>query len=72
MRPMALAARKGCGADDGDFIGELGEPVELGTAMEGFDGVGAGEEKPVVGAEAGEGGVECGEGGRVGRSRWWG
>ena len=30
--------------------------------MEGFDGVGAGEEEPVVGAEVGEGGVEGGEG----------
>ncbi len=37
---------------------------ELGAAVEGFDGVGAGEDEPVVGAEAGEGGVEGGEGGR--------
>jgi len=36
---------------------------ELGAAVEGFDGVGAGEEEPIVSAEAGESGVECGEGG---------
>jgi len=35
---------------------------ELSPAVEGFDGIGAGEDEPVVGAEAGEGGVECGEG----------
>jgi len=34
---------------------------ELGAAVEGFDGVGTGEDEPVVGAEAGEGGVEGGE-----------
>ena len=42
--------------------GELGEALELGTAVEGFDGVGAGEDEPVVGAETGEGGVEWGVG----------
>lgn len=50
-------------ADDGDFLGELSEVVELGSAVKGFDGVGAGKEEPIVGAEAGEGGVESAEGG---------
>ena len=36
---------------------------ELGAAVEGFDGVGAGEDEPVVGVKAGEGGVERGVGG---------
>ncbi len=36
---------------------------KLGAAVEGFEGVGAGEEEPVVGAEAGESGVERAEGG---------
>ena len=50
------------------MLWELGEVEELGAAMEGFDGVGAGEDKPVVtltsgGAEVGEGCVEGGEGG---------
>ena len=36
--------------------------MELRAAMEGFDRVGAGEEKPVVRAEADEGGVEGSEG----------
>ena len=49
------------GADDGDVFWELGEVEELGSAMKGFDGVGAGEEEPVVGAEAGESCVERGE-----------
>ena len=57
---------QGGGADDGDVFGELGEVEELGSTVEGFDGVGAGEEEPVVGAEAGEGGVEGGEGRRGG------
>ena len=52
------------GTDGGDVFGELSEAEELGAAVEGFDGVGAGEEEPVVGAEAGEGGVETGEGSR--------
>ena len=45
------------------MFGELGEVEELGPAVEGFDGVGAGEDEPVVGSKAGESGVECGEGG---------
>ncbi len=44
---------EGGGADGGDVFWELGEMEELGAAVEGFDGVGAGEEEPVVGAEAG-------------------
>ena len=50
-------------ADDSDFFWQLGEVEELGATMEGFDGVGAGEDEPVVSAEAGEGGVEGSEGG---------
>ncbi|MCU1252324.1 MAG: hypothetical protein JWQ49_5353 [Edaphobacter sp.] len=41
-----------------DGFEELG-----GAAVEGFDAVGAGEDEPVVGAEAGEGGVQGSEGG---------
>jgi hypothetical protein len=57
-----VGGAEGGRADGGDVFGELGEVEELGAAMEGFDGVGAGEEEPVVGAEAGEGGVEGGKG----------
>ncbi len=52
----------GGGAYDCDLFGDGGEAVELGAAMEGFDGVGAGEDEPVVGADSGEGGVEGVEG----------
>jgi hypothetical protein len=54
---------QGGGTDDSDLFGELVETVELGSAMEDFDGVGASEEEPIIGAEAGKGGVEGGEGG---------
>jgi hypothetical protein len=49
-----------CGRTD-NFGGGTGE-----AAVEGFDGVGAGEEEPVEAVEVGEGGVEGGEGGGVG------
>ncbi len=52
----------GGGTDDCDLFGDGGEVVELGSAVEGFDGVGAGEDEPVVGADGGEGGVEGVEG----------
>jgi hypothetical protein len=39
--------------------------VWVEASGEGFYGVGAGEEKPVEGAEAGEGSIEGGEGGGV-------
>ena len=50
------------------FFGSWVRWRNLGAAVKGVDGVGAGEEEPVVvfaswGAEAGEGGIECGEGG---------
>src|ERR1700679_1152870 len=45
----------------GCVFGKGGEVEELGGAGEGFDGVGAGKDEPVVGAEAGEGGVESSE-----------
>ena len=52
----------GGGAYDGDLFGDSGEAVELGAAVEGFDGVGAGEDEPVVGADGGESCVEGVEG----------
>ena len=52
-----VGGAKGGGADDCDVFRQLREVEELGSAMEGFDGVGAGEEKPVVSAETGESGV---------------
>jgi hypothetical protein len=44
-------------------FGQLREVEELGAAVEILDSIGAGEHEPVVGAEAGERGVKCGEGG---------
>src|SRR6202042_303049 len=61
-----VSGAEGGGTDGGDVPGELGEVEKLGATVKGFDGVGAGEDQPVVGAEAGEGGVEGGEGGRGG------
>ena len=49
-------------ADCCDVPGKLGEVEELGAAMEGFDGVGAGKDEPVIGAQAGQSGVKGGEG----------
>jgi hypothetical protein len=40
----------------------LAEAEQLGSTVEGFDCVRAGEDEPVVGAEAGQGSVEGGEG----------
>lgn len=58
-----VGGAQGGRADDGYFFGKLGDVVELSAAVEGFDGVGAGEEKPVVRAEAGQCGVKSAEGG---------
>src|ERR1700738_5728326 len=52
----------GGGADDGDPAGDGGDAVELGATMEGVDGVGAGEDEPIVGADGGTRGVERAEG----------
>src|SRR5437899_1005364 len=66
LKADALDGACGGGADDGDTARDGGEVVVpgavLGSAVEGFDGVGAGEDEPVVGADGGEGGVERGEG----------
>jgi hypothetical protein len=58
-----ISGVQGGGANGGDVFGELREVEELRPAVEGFDGVGAGEDKPVVGSKAGESSVKCGEGG---------
>jgi hypothetical protein len=58
-----VGGREGGGTDDGNLFGKLGEMEELGAAVEGVDGVGAGEEKPIVGAKASEGGIEGAEAG---------
>lgn len=58
-----VGGAQGGGTDGGDVSWELGEAEELGAAVKGFDGVGTGEDEPVVRAEASEGGVEGGEGG---------
>ncbi len=61
-RPMDSMARVVAGAYGCDLFGDGGDAVELGAAVEGFDGVGTGEDEPVVGADGGEGGVEGSEG----------
>lgn len=62
LEPDGLDRAGSGGADDGYPAGDGGEVVEPGAAVEGVDGVGAGEDEPVVGTDGGERGVEGGEG----------